>query len=253
MNAPTIRGLTSIIVPCWNQLEFTRQCIAALRNHTRPPWELIVVDNGSTDGTAAYLAGVRDTAAVPVTVVSNATNLGFPAAINQGLRLARGEYLVMLNNDVVVTDAWLDQLIALANAKTRNSGGHAGTNGLGSVDWARRAVPGRMSSLSSHRDRTSRSSTWMRTGRAKVERAGATLAAVGTNVDQSDDMVVAGSKSTPPVPSADMVVASSESTPPGPPSRGGESGAAESAGLVGPRGRRAEACPLTACCLRVTL
>ena len=107
----------SIIVPCWNQLEFTRQCIAALKGHTRPPWELIVIDNGSTDGTADYLAGVRDMAAVPVTVVSNATNLGFPAAINQGLQVARGEYLVLLNNDVVVTDGWLDQLIALANAK----------------------------------------------------------------------------------------------------------------------------------------
>jgi hypothetical protein len=56
-----------------------------------------VVDNGSTDGTGTYLAGVRDMSTVPVTVVSNATNVGFPAAINQGLRLARGEYLVMLN------------------------------------------------------------------------------------------------------------------------------------------------------------
>jgi GT2 family glycosyltransferase len=76
-----------------------------------------VVDNGSDDGTAAYLAGVRDMASVPVTVVTNLTNLGFPAAVNQGLRLARGEYLVLLNNDVVVTDGWLDQLIALVNAK----------------------------------------------------------------------------------------------------------------------------------------
>jgi hypothetical protein len=110
-------GLTSIIVPCWNGVEFTQQCIAALKSHTRPAWELIVVDNGSTDGTGTYLAGVRDMSTVPVTVVSNATNVGFPAAINQGLRLARGEYLVMLNNDVVVTDGWLDQLIALVNAK----------------------------------------------------------------------------------------------------------------------------------------
>ena len=90
MSTSTVRGLASIIVPCWNQLEFTRQCMAALKSHTRLPWELIVVDNGSTDGTAIYLAGVRDMAAVPVTVVTNATNLGFPAAINQGLQHARG-------------------------------------------------------------------------------------------------------------------------------------------------------------------
>jgi hypothetical protein len=122
-NSSTIRELTSIIVPCYNQVEFTRQCIAAVKEHTRPAWELVVIDNGSNDGTAAYLAGVRDMATTPVTVVSNTKNLGFPAAINQGLRLARGKYLVMLNNDVVVTDGWLDQLIGLVNAKRGPSAG----------------------------------------------------------------------------------------------------------------------------------
>jgi glycosyltransferase involved in cell wall biosynthesis len=128
MNNNAVRDLTSIIIACWNQVEFTQQCIAALKRHTLPQWELIVVDNGSTDETAAYLAGVRDMSAVPVTVVTNATNLGFPAAVNQGLRLARGEYLVLLNNDVVVTDGWLDQLIALVNAnRGPSAGGSAGT------------------------------------------------------------------------------------------------------------------------------
>ncbi len=116
-------GLASIIIPCWSQLEFTRQCISALRHYTRPPWELIVIDNGSTDGTAAYLSGVQDAAAVPVTVISNRENRGFPAAINQGLQQARGEYLVLLNNDVVVTDAWLDQLVALTTAKIAKKDG----------------------------------------------------------------------------------------------------------------------------------
>jgi glycosyltransferase involved in cell wall biosynthesis len=117
MSTSAIRGLTSITVPCRNQLSFTQQCLAALKDHTRPAWELIVIDNGSNDGTAGYLAGVRDMAAMPGTVVTNTRNVGFPAAINQGLRLARGEYLVLMNNDVVVTDAWLDQLIGLVNAK----------------------------------------------------------------------------------------------------------------------------------------
>ena len=116
MNTTTARGLASIIIPCWNQLDFTRQCVRALRQHTRPPWELIVVDNGSTDDTPAYLGGVQDASAVPVTIIRNTLNRGFPAAINQGLQAARGDYLVLLNNDVVVTDAWLEQMVALANA-----------------------------------------------------------------------------------------------------------------------------------------
>ena len=57
---------------------------------------------------------------MPVTVIANATNRGFPAAINQGLQYARGEYLVLLNNDVVVTDGWLDQLTALTKVKSED-------------------------------------------------------------------------------------------------------------------------------------
>ena len=59
MSANTLRGLASVIIPCWNQLEFTRKCIAALMRQTGPSWELIVINNGSTDGTADYLAGVK--------------------------------------------------------------------------------------------------------------------------------------------------------------------------------------------------
>jgi GT2 family glycosyltransferase len=114
MSDQSVRGLASIIIPCWNQLEFTRRCVAALMRQTTPRWELIVVNNGSTDGTADYLGGVQDVSPVPVTIIANGTNRGFPTGINQGLQYARGEYLVLLNNDVVVTDGWLDQLIALS-------------------------------------------------------------------------------------------------------------------------------------------
>jgi glycosyltransferase involved in cell wall biosynthesis len=123
VSADPSSGLTSIIVPCWNQRGFTEICFQALLRHTRPAWELIVVDNGSTDDTAAYLAGVRDAAPVPVTIIANRENLGFPRAINQGLEAASGEYLVLLNNDAVVTDGWLDQLIALTRVEMGGVGG----------------------------------------------------------------------------------------------------------------------------------
>ncbi|MDR3623060.1 MAG: glycosyltransferase [Paludisphaera borealis] len=109
--------LASIIVPCWNQLAFTRLCLRSVFERMRPPFELIVVDDGSTDGTGVYLEGVADAAPAPVTVVRNASNRGFPAAVNQGLRAAKGDHLVLLNNDVVVTDGWLEQLVALAEAE----------------------------------------------------------------------------------------------------------------------------------------
>jgi glycosyltransferase involved in cell wall biosynthesis len=115
---PAAPGLASVIVPCFNQRGFTQLCLQALFRFTRPgSWELIVIDNGSTDDTAAYLAGVQDATAVPATVITNPRNLGFPAAINQGLQVAVGEYLVLLNNDAVVTEGWLDHLIAPATTE----------------------------------------------------------------------------------------------------------------------------------------
>src|SRR3954453_22733918 len=102
--------LVSVIVPCCDQLEHTRRCIAALMRHTRAPWELIAVDNGSTDGPATHLAGVRDAAPVRVEVLTNPEDRGVPAACDQGLRAARGRYLVLLHNDAVVTAAALAQL-----------------------------------------------------------------------------------------------------------------------------------------------
>ena len=106
--------LVSMVILAHNQLAYTRQCIASIMAHTREFFELIVVDNGSTDGTARYLetelAGLI--LAGTLKIVSSETNLGYAGGNNLGLAVARGAYILLLNNDVVVTPGWLARLLA---------------------------------------------------------------------------------------------------------------------------------------------
>lgn len=104
-------GLTSIIVVTWNQLDYTRQCLASLKHRTDEPYEVIIVDNNSTDGTVAYLESLPD-----ITLIRNDENRGFPAAVNQGLRVAKGRQIVLLNNDTLLTTGWLRRMLEAARS-----------------------------------------------------------------------------------------------------------------------------------------
>ncbi|MCA9059325.1 MAG: glycosyltransferase, partial [Planctomycetaceae bacterium] len=99
-------GLTSIIVVTFNELAYTRMCVESLISRTDEAVELIFVDNGSTDGTAAYLQGIPS-----AKVVQNDSNRGFAPAVNQGLRIAQGDQILLLNNDCIVTTGWLSSLL----------------------------------------------------------------------------------------------------------------------------------------------
>ena len=100
------RGVTSIILVTHNQLDYTQLCLDSIRLRTDEPIEWIFVDNGSTDGTTEYLRGLG-----LGTVISNAENRGFPASVNQGLNVARGNQILLLNNDTIVTTGWLSRLL----------------------------------------------------------------------------------------------------------------------------------------------
>ena len=102
-------GLTSIVMLTWNQLAFTRLCLESVFSHTPEPFELILVDNGSTDGTVAYLEKLAAEHA-NVKLILNATNRGYAGGNNQGLALANGDTIVLLNNDTVVSRGWLSGL-----------------------------------------------------------------------------------------------------------------------------------------------
>ncbi len=95
----------SIVVPCHDNLLYTALCLESLRLHTPEPHEVIVVNNGCTDGTSQWCAdrGAR--------VVRSPVNLGFAGGVNLGLEQAGGDVVVLLNNDALATPGWLTGLM----------------------------------------------------------------------------------------------------------------------------------------------
>lgn len=94
----------SIIIVTWNNAELTRLCLDALSRTVPAGVEIIIVDNASTDGTRELLAQHPN-------VLLNDDNKGFAAANNQGLRIATGDVLVLLNNDTIPTRGWLHRMV----------------------------------------------------------------------------------------------------------------------------------------------
>ena len=99
----------SIVIPLYNQLHYTRLCLESLLPTVDAGVQIILIDNGSSDGTAEYLAARTD-----VSVISNPVNLGCAAAWNQGVNASRSDYVVILNNDVILPSGWLEALVHFA-------------------------------------------------------------------------------------------------------------------------------------------
>jgi GT2 family glycosyltransferase len=96
------------VVPHWNRRDLLQTLLANLVEQTRPFDEIVVVDNGSTDDSAAVAerAGAK--------VVRLERNLGFAAAVNRGIEFSRADWIAILNNDVTLAPDWLDQLLDAA-------------------------------------------------------------------------------------------------------------------------------------------
>ncbi|MFC5648063.1 glycosyltransferase family 2 protein [Paenibacillus solisilvae] len=103
---------TSIIIPSYNQVDYLKQCIDSIGDHTRLLYEIIVVDNASTDGTADYLKKISSQVRYRVLE----TNRGFAGAINIGMMMAKGTTLLLLNNDTIVTKRWLENMLDCLNS-----------------------------------------------------------------------------------------------------------------------------------------
>ncbi|NWF91907.1 MAG: glycosyltransferase family 2 protein [Syntrophaceae bacterium] len=98
----------SVIIPNWNGKRFLQECLDSLKDQTYSHFETILVDNGSTDGSADF---VRQRYGGFVRIIQNEINLGFAGGTNVGIRNAKGDYIVLLNNDTWADPLWLQELV----------------------------------------------------------------------------------------------------------------------------------------------
>ncbi len=115
---PYITHRTAIIILNWNGVALTKACLKSLEQQTQQDFDVIVVDNGSTDGSVDWLESQDK-----LTLIRNPHNLGFARAINQGFEKAiknHYEYVISLNNDTELDKNWFKKLVAFMD-------GHSGT------------------------------------------------------------------------------------------------------------------------------
>ncbi len=111
-----IDTFVSIIIPVYNNVNLTRQCIESIyAQPTIIPFEVIIVDDASTDSTALYLSNISD----KVRFIRNSSNLRFAYSCNSGSRIAQGNYLLFLNNDTIVEPGWMEALVSRANSDSQ--------------------------------------------------------------------------------------------------------------------------------------
>lgn len=102
--------VVSIIILTFNALEFTRKCIDSIMKHTSAHYEIVFVDNASSDGTVEYLTEMCENND-HFSLIRNNENRGFAIGNNQGVKAAKGKYVLLLNNDVLVSHGWLSSMV----------------------------------------------------------------------------------------------------------------------------------------------
>lgn len=103
--------IASVIIPNWNGSDLLEDCLNSLGKQTFSNFEIILVDNGSTDDSLEYVENNFP----EVKIIKFKKNFGFARAINEGVKISEAEYVVFLNNDTKVDKDWLKNLVECAN------------------------------------------------------------------------------------------------------------------------------------------
>jgi GT2 family glycosyltransferase len=110
--------LVSVIIVNWNGKHLLGECLDSLVAQTMTGIEIVLVDNGSQDGSADYVQERYST----VRVVRLTENLGYAGGNNAGIRISQGKYIALLNNDTKADPAWLENLLSEAESSSRAIG-----------------------------------------------------------------------------------------------------------------------------------
>ncbi|MCK4818221.1 glycosyltransferase family 2 protein, partial [bacterium] len=105
-----------IVIPVWNELVMTKECLESIYKNTRTDYRLIIIDNGSDEETKEYFRAISHKSKFKVTLIRNKKNIGALKALNQGMNLSDAEFVCLLNNDTQVTDGWLTEMIKVAES-----------------------------------------------------------------------------------------------------------------------------------------
>lgn len=120
-----------IIIPVWNQLAFTKDCLSSIAKNTDPGYGLIVIDNASSAETNRYLESAKSASGAPFMLIRSEVNQGFIKAVNQGISASKARYLCLLNNDTLVTKGWLKAMIEVAESSPNIGIVNPSSNNLG--------------------------------------------------------------------------------------------------------------------------
>jgi GT2 family glycosyltransferase len=108
-------GMVSVVIVNWNGKHHLQRCLSAVLAQTYSDFEVILVDNGSTDGSVQFIRQNFP----QVRLIRNAENLGFAKGNNIALEVAQGDYIATLNNDTEADAHWLSELVAILEAHPR--------------------------------------------------------------------------------------------------------------------------------------
>ena len=109
----------SVVTPNYNGKDFLHAYFESLIKNSNEIGEVIIVDNGSRDGSQEFIRNYREKVDFPIVLIENSQNLGFVEAVNQGISKARYDYIFSLNNDTVVEKSAILELLNLLNTEER--------------------------------------------------------------------------------------------------------------------------------------